>query len=104
MSCVALVVTAMTFAMRASLEPIWGDLWELKDWEMGVAIGTAFWGFTLAQFVGGPLVDVIGMKRFVRIAFFLHLAGIIVTMAAFNFWILFIGTLFMGVGNGSIEA
>lgn len=104
MSAMALVVTAMTFAIRARLEPIWGDSFKLTDVQMGLAIGTAFWGFTLAQFIGGPLVDVIGMKRFVRIAFFLHLIGIIVTIIAGNFWTLFIGTLFMGVGNGSIEA
>lgn len=104
MSCVALIVTAMTFAIRARLEPIWGDEFQLTDVKMGLAIGTAFWGFTLAQFIGGPLVDVIGMKRFVRIAFFLHLIGIVLTIFAFNFWTLFLGTLFMGVGNGSIEA
>lgn len=104
MSSVALIVTAMTFAIRARLEPIWGDEFNLTDVQMGLAIGTAFWGFTLAQFIGGPLVDVIGMKRFVRIAFFLHLIGIVVTIFATNFWTLFVGTLFMGVGNGSIEA
>ena len=104
MSCVALVVTAMTFAIRARLENIWGDEFSLTATQMGVAIGTAFWGFTLAQFVGGPLVDLIGMKRFVRIAFFLHAIGIVLTILAGGFWVLFIGTLFIGVGNGSIEA
>ncbi len=104
MSCVALVVTAMTFAIRARLDPIWEGDFSLTQVQMGLAIGSAFWGFTLAQFIGGPLVDVIGMKRFVRIAFFLHLIGIVITIAAFNFWTLFLGTLFMGVGNGSIEA
>jgi MFS family permease len=104
MSCVALVVTAMTFAIRARLEPEYGSLFGLNKEQLGWAFGTAFWGFTLAQFIGGPLVDVIGMKRFVRIAFFLHLSGIIVTMIATNFWTLFLGTLLIGVGNGSIEA
>lgn len=104
MSCVALVVTAMTFAIRARLEPIYGDLFGLNKEQIGWAFGTAFWGFTLAQFVGGPLVDVIGMKRFVRIAFFLHLIGIVLTIFARDFWTLFFGTLFIGIGNGSIEA
>jgi len=104
MSCIALIATAMTFAIRARLEPIWENDFVLTGQQMGWAIGTAFWGFTLAQFVGGPLVDVIGMKRFVRIAFFLHLIGIVLTIFAGGFWTLFIGTLFIGVGNGSIEA
>ncbi len=104
MSCVALITTAMTFAIRASLENVWGGEFNLTSTQMAIAIGTAFWGFTLAQFVGGPLVDLLGMKRFVRIAFFLHAIGIIVTIIAGGFWILFIGTLLIGIGNGSIEA
>jgi len=104
MSCMALVVTAMTFAIRARLMPMWEQDFPLTARDSAIAVGTAFWGFTLAQFIGGPLVDVIGMKRFVRIAFFLHLIGIIVTIFARDFWTLFIGTLFMGVGNGSVEA
>ena len=104
MSCMALVVTAMTFAIRARLMPMWETGFPLSARDSAIAVGTAFWGFTLAQFVGGPLVDVIGMKRFVRIAFFLHLIGIVITIFARDFWTLFIGTLFMGVGNGSVEA
>jgi len=104
MSCVALITTAMTFAIRASLENVWGGEFNLTATQMTIAIGTAFWGFTLAQFIGGPLVDLLGMKRFVRIAFFMHAIGIVLTIFAGGFWILFIGTLFIGVGNGSIEA
>ena len=104
MSCVALITTAMTFAIRASLENVWGSEFNLTATQMAVAIGTAFWGFTLAQFIGGPLVDLLGMKRFVRIAFFLHAIGIALTIFAGGFWILFIGTLLIGIGNGSVEA
>ncbi len=104
MSCVALIVTAMTFAIRARLENIWGTEFELSAKSIALAMAPAFWGFTLAQFIGGPLVDLMGMKRFVRIAFFLHVFGIVITIAAFNFWTLFLGTLLIGVGNGSIEA
>lgn len=89
MSCIALIATAMTFAIRARLEPIYGELFGLNKEQIGWAYGTAFWGFTLAQFIGGPLVDLIGMKRFVRIAFFLHLIGIVVTIFARDFWTLF---------------
>ncbi len=104
MSCIALVTTAMTFAIRARLENVWGGGFGLSSSQIALAMAPAFWGFTLAQFIGGPLVDLIGMKRFVRIAFFLHAIGIVVTILAGGFWTLFIGTLFIGVGNGSIEA
>jgi hypothetical protein len=104
LSCIALITTAMTFAIRARLEPVYGELFGLNKEQIGWAFGTAFWGFTLAQFVGGPFVDLIGMKRFVRLAFLLHVIGIVTTIFAHNFWTLFLGTLFIGVGNGSVEA
>ena len=43
---------------------------------MGWIVGTAFWGFTLAMVLMGPLVDLIGMKRIIYVAFTLHVAGI----------------------------
>jgi len=104
LSCVALITTAMTFAIRARLEKVWGIQFDLSAKSIALAMAPAFWGFTLAQFIGGPLVDVIGMKRFVRIAFLLHLVGIILTIFSHNFLMLFSGTLFIGVGNGSVEA
>ena len=104
LSCVALITTAMTFAIRARLEKVWGLQFELSAKSIALAMAPAFWGFTLAQFIGGPLVDVIGMKRFIRIAFLLHLIGIVLTILSRNFLMLFAGTLFIGVGNGSVEA
>jgi MFS family permease len=104
MSCVALVVTAMTFAIRARLELVWEGEFSLSAKNLALAMAPAFWGFTLAQFIGGPFVDLIGMKRFVRLAFFLHVGGIVITIFARDFWTLFIGTLLIGVGNGSVEA
>ncbi|MFC2118278.1 sugar MFS transporter [Bacteroidota bacterium] len=104
LSCVALITTAMTFAIRAKLEPVWSDSFALTDVQIAWAFGTAFWGFTLAQFIGGPLVDLLGMKRLIWIAFVLHLIGIVLTLFASGFWTLFLGCLFIGVGNGSIEA
>jgi MFS family permease len=104
LSCVALITTAMTFAIRARLEKVWGVQFGLSAKDIALAMAPAFWGFTLAQFIGGPLVDVIGMKRFVRTAFFLHLVGIVLTILSRNFLMLFSGTLFIGIGNGSVEA
>jgi MFS family permease len=104
LSCVALITTAMTFAIRARLEKVWGIQFDLSAKSIALAMAPAFWGFTLAQFIGGPLVDLIGMKRFVRIAFILHLIGIVLTIFSHNFWTLFSGTLFIGVGNGCVEA
>jgi MFS family permease len=103
-SCMALVVTALAFATRGSFVEAWATEFNLTHTQVGWIVGTAFWGFTLAMVFGGPVVDIIGIGRILTIAFFCHVAGIILTIAASGFWSLFISTLFVGVANGSVEA
>jgi MFS family permease len=103
-SCVALVVTALAFATRGSFVNAWATEFNLTHTQVGWIVGTAFWGFTLAMVFGGPLVDIIGIGRIISIAFFCHVAGIILTIIATGFWSLFISTLLIGVANGSVEA
>jgi len=103
-SCVALVVTALAFATRGSFVQAWATEFNLTHTEVGWIVGTAFWGFTLAMVSGGPLVDIIGIGRIISIAFFCHVAGIILTIIATGFWSLFISTLLIGIANGSVEA
>jgi len=103
-SCMALIVTAMTFAIRARLETVFMGEYGLSAKEIGFAFGPAFWGFTVAMIIGGPLVDYFGMRRITWLAFFGHLIGITVTILARDFWTLFFGTLAIGIGNGMVEA
>jgi MFS family permease len=103
-SCVALVVTALAFATRGSFVQAWATEFNLTHTEVGWIVGTAFWGFTLAMVFGGPLVDIIGIGRIISIAFFCHVAGIVLTIVATGFWSLFISTLLIGIANGSVEA
>jgi len=103
-SCTALVVTALTFATRAGMIEPWREEFKLTAEQAGWIIGTAFWGFTLAMIVGGPLVDIIGMKRIIFFAFACHITGILLTIFATGFWTLFFSTLFIGIANGSVEA
>jgi MFS family permease len=62
-SCIALIVTALTFSARAGMIDPWIMEFGLNATQVGWIVGTAFWGFTLAMVIGGPLVDVIGMNR-----------------------------------------
>jgi MFS family permease len=103
-SCIALITTAMTFAFRAALEGVWGTEYNLSKEQVGWVFSPAFWGFTLAMIFGGPLCDVIGMKRLVGLAFIGHVAGVIIYLIAKDATMLFIGTLCIGIGNGMVEA
>lgn len=95
----------MTFAFRARLETVFGPSGAgLTLEQLGYAFMPAFWGFTIAMVVGGPIVDFLGMRRGMVFAFFLHLAGIVSTLMATGFESLFVATVFMGLGNGMVEA
>ncbi len=101
---IALIATAMTFAFRAALEGVWGNEFQLTKEQLGWVFAPAFWGFTLAMIFGGPLCDVIGMKRLLGIAFIGHLIGVIIYLVSKDATMLFIGTLSIGIANGMVEA
>jgi len=103
-SCLALIVTAMSFAIRGDIMPALGHQFSLSNEELGWVAGTAFWGFTLAMLVGGPLCDALGMGRLVAAAAVGHLLGVLVTIFSGGFWSLFAGTLLIGIANGFVEA
>jgi len=103
-SRIALIVTAITFAYRAALEGTWGTEFNLTKEQLGWIFSPAFWGFTLAMIFGGPLCDVLGMKKLVGLAFIGHVSGIIIYLLAKDATMLFIGTVCIGIGNGMVEA
>jgi MFS family permease len=61
-------------------------------------------GLPLAVIIGGMVVDIIGMKRLLLMAFLFHLIGIVLTIFANGFWSLFLSTLMIGIANGTVEA
>jgi MFS family permease len=103
-SCLALVVTALSFGTRGGFIVPWMEEFSLTGTEVGWIVGTAFWGFTVAMLVLGPLVDLIGMGRVITIAFIAHIVGLVMTIFATGFWTLFFSTLLIGIANGSVEA
>ena len=103
-SCMALVVTAMSFAVRGDIMPALTRQFHLTHEQMGLIAGPAFYGFTLAMIFGGPLCDVLGMGTLLAIAFVGHAAGILITIFATGFKSLYTGTLLIGIGNGMVEA
>ena len=71
-SCVALIVTAMSFALRGVSDGRLDTEFHLTNEQVGWINFTAFWGFTLAMMFGGPLVDALGLRRIIVFAFVGH--------------------------------
>jgi fucose permease len=103
-SCLALLVTSLSFGIRAGMMNQLGIDFQLNATQLGTITATAFWGFPLAIVIGGFIVDMIGMKRLLVMAFIFHLAGIVLTIFAQGYWTLFFSTLLIGIANGTVEA
>lgn len=103
-SCLSLLVTSLSFGIRAGILGDQGVRFHLNASELGTIAATAFWGFPLAIIVGGFIVDIIGMKKLLVGAFIFHLLGILLTIFANGYWTLFLSTLLIGIANGTVEA
>ncbi|MGE5108574.1 MAG: MFS transporter, partial [Sphingobacteriales bacterium] len=103
-SCLSLLVTSLSFGIRAGILNTLGTEFNLNAQQLGTIAATAFWGFPLAVVIGGFVVDIIGMKRLLVMAFIFHLIGIVLTISATGYWSLFLPTLLIGIANGTVEA
>jgi MFS family permease len=103
-SCMALLVTSMTFAIRAGMIGPLGKQFNLDDTQLGLITGMAFFGFPVATTLGGFFVDKVGMRLWMWMTFIAHLVGLLLTIFAVDFWTLFISTFLIGFANGSVEA
>ncbi|TYA74782.1 MFS transporter [Seonamhaeicola marinus] len=103
-SCISLIVTAMTFAIRAGILGQLGADFELSDTELGWVNSMAFLGFPIATIFGGLVYNSFGARKLMIIAFVSHVLGLLLTIFAGGFWTLLISTFFIGFANGSVEA
>ena len=103
-SCVALIVTAMTFAIRAGILTELSKTLGLTDTQLGWVNSMAFLGFPVAMMVGGLLYNFLGPRMLLFIALVGHGLGLVLTITAGGFWGLIISTFCIGFANGSVEA
>jgi fucose permease len=103
-SCLALVATAMSFAIRGDIMGDVQRILSLTDVQVGWILGAAFWGFGLAILIGGPLCDVLGMGTIIRLAAAGHIGGALLTVFSRSFTTFFAATVIIGIANGLVEA
>jgi len=103
-ACISLIVTSMTFAIRAGILGQLGIDFEISNKELGWINSMAFLGFPLAMILGGLLYNTVGAKKLMIVAFICHMLGLLLTIFAGGFWTLIISTFFIGFANGSVEA
>jgi len=101
---VALIATAFGFIIRAM---IIGDLqaeFGLTETQKGEIIGVGLWPFALSIVLFSLIIDRIGYGRAMVFAFVCHIVSAVLTIFATGYWMLYIGTFIVALGNGTVEA
>lgn len=108
-SCIALVTTAMAFSIRADILKELGVQFNISHQQQGYINLMGIWGFPIAILIFGPLCNILGMGRLLRMACIGHIIGVLLTIlsptfgVALGFPVLLLSTLIIGLSNGTVE-
>src|SRR4026208_30839 len=114
-SCVSLVTTAMVFAIRGDIAAAMAGTFHLTNEQLGLIFSPAFWAFTIALFISGALVDVLGMRRLHILSAIGYVVGVLLVILAprpagpvsslFNSTgtLVYAGVFIMGLSQGLVE-
>jgi MFS family permease len=115
-SCVSLVTTSMVFAIRGDIETAMSATFQLTKGQMGTIWSPAFWAFTIAIFISGALVDMVGLRSLHILSALGYFVGIGVVLLAphptapvdtifshSGTTLLYVGFLIMGLSQGLVE-
>lgn len=110
-ACIALFPTAFSFALLGGILGQLKTEFILTNASIGMIGGAVLWGMALSLIFVAPFLEKIGLRAAATGAFFSHLVGVSLVLSAYlvagspsGYWVLFLGAIIMGVGNGLIEA
>src|SRR4051812_1334946 len=81
-SCVSLVTTSMVFAIRGDVAGPMSAAFRITNEQMGLIFSPAFWAFTIAIFISGALVDMVGMRTLHVLSALGYFVGIALVLLA----------------------
>lgn len=109
-----IVAGGVGFAVRGSILVDWGNQFGFTMTELGSITGGGFAGFGIIIILFSLIVDRVGYRPLLILAFFIHFLSLIVTVATVYvfdtmgreaaYWCLYSGTFLFAVGNGICES
>jgi MFS family permease len=112
-SCVAIATTGVVFSIRGDILDALGVEFKLSRYELGFLLSPAFWGNTVANVLGGSLVDFVGMRRLFFLSTLGYVAAIAIVLftpapvgdasSRVAFVLLYTGFLTFGLSQGLVE-
>lgn len=112
-SCVAIATTGIVFSIRGDILDALGTEFRLTRFQLGLLLSPAFWGNTVANVLGGSVVDFVGMRRLFFLSTLGYVVGILTVLFApapvgdgssqLTFVLLYAGFLLFGLSQGLVE-
>ena len=112
-SCVAIATTGIVFSIRGDILDALGAEFRLSRYQLGLLLSPAFWGNTVANVLGGSLVDFVGLRCLFLLSTLGYVAGIVIVLFApapvggapsqLAFLVLYAGFLLFGLSQGLVE-
>ena len=116
-SCVSLVTTSMSFAIRGDVANDIAAAFHITNEQFGLVLSPAFWAFAVAIVAGGAIVDWIGMRALHVLSAVGYFVGVVLIVLAprpdatvvslfdhAGTLMLYAGFLVMGLSQGLVEA
>lgn len=101
---ISLVTTAFGFILRALILPQWGVDFNLTQTQLGEIAGVGLWPFAISIVLFSLVIDKIGYKTAMIFAVICHIASAFLTIFANGYWMLYLGSFIVAIGNGTVEA
>src|SRR5918996_5555183 len=115
-SCLSIGTASVVFAIRGDVAGPLSQSFHITNEQMGVVFSPAFWAFTMAIFISGNLVDIVGMRRLHILSALGFIAGVVLIILAphpdrpvaslfdhSGTTLLYIGFLLFGISHGLVE-
>lgn len=100
----ALVATSFGFILRIFAIDDWGVAFNLTETQKGEIFGVGLWPFAISIVLFSLVIDRIGYRTALIIAFVCHALSAVLTITATGYWSLYVGTFIVGIANGTVEA
>lgn len=104
MSFAAITATSFCFILRALVIGHWGTEFALSETQKGELAGVGLWPFAISIVLISLIIDKVGFKLTYWFAAICHIVGMALLFMATGYWMLYIGTFIMALGNGAVEA
>ena len=101
---IALVATSFGFIARVLTSNEWGAEFGLSNTQIGEINGVGLWPFAISIVLFSLIIDRVGYKVAMWFGLGCHIISTVVILMANDYWGMYIGTLILALGSGTVEA